>query len=259
MSGFLVAEEVSHGPITLGTMRMLEIERSNREWVEHLRSVHDLGIRTLHSSVEYDSFPLLSTLLDEFTQAGGSRQFRHIVKLGEPSFDDATFDAGRLQKKVRDYCTALSVSGVDDVQWMWREGLKDDQRRISQFQAQLDQIAVAAGNLKRNGLLKRFFCFPYSVEFGRVALEHPSIDGLVVYRNREETEYDRLIDRADMLSKRCHVIRPFKAGSVLDGGQRSAAEALVFALDKPAIESAILSTNSLDHLRQLAAAAGITS
>jgi hypothetical protein len=253
MSGILVAETASGQSLALGTMRMLAVDRSAAKWLDFLSEAHTLGLQSLHSSVEYDSFPLLSSLLSQGTKAEYFPKFRHIAKLAEPSFDDACFDASRLRNRVEAYLSALSTPVLHDVQWMWRQSLNTDELRVEHFERQLDLIAEAAGRLKRDGLIERFFCFPYSVAFGRVALEHEAIDGLIVYRNVQETEYDPLIDRSYALSKPCHIIRPFNAGAALGTDQREHAELLAFALDKPAIESAILSSNSIEHLRQLAA------
>ena len=237
--------------LTLGTMRLLEVERSADDWVVFLDAVHDLGITTLHSSSEYESFSLLCSLLDRRAAREKPRQFRHIVKLAEPSFDDADFSAERLEEKILSYCSALATPVVHDIQWMWRSDLDDDSMRIEKFKSRLDSIGDAVQKLKTAGLIERFFCFPYSPAFGATALEQDAIDGLVVYRNIQETEYDGLIDRSHVLKKPCQIIRPFNAGNVAQADARPMSEHLDFALDKPAIESAILSSNKIEHLQSL--------
>lgn len=238
-------------PLTLGTMRLLEVERSADDWVVFLDAVHDLGITTLHSSSEYESFSLLSSLLSKMATQEKPRQFRHIVKLAEPSFDDADFSAERLEDKIHAYCDALATPVIHDIQWMWRSELNEDPVRIEKFKSRLDSIGDAVQKLRTAGLIERFFCFPYSPAFGAIALEHDAIDGLVVYRNIQETEYDGLIDRSHILKKPCQIIRPFNAGNVAQADARPMSEHLDFALDKPAIESAILSSNNIKHLQSL--------
>jgi hypothetical protein len=256
MSGILVTDAPRRQSLALGTMRMLNVERSEVEWLDFLSRVHALDLQSLHSSVEYDSFPLLSSLLSQGSKAESFPMFRHIVKLAEPGFDDGDFDASRLRSKVEAYISALSTPILHDVQWMWRQGLDEDEQRVAHFEHQLDSIAEEVGRLKRDGLIERFFCFPYSIAFGRVALEHEAIDGLIVYRNVQETVYDQLIDRSYEVSKPCHIIRPFNAGAATVADQRTHADHLSFALDKPAIECAILSSNSIEHLEQLAVVVG---
>jgi aryl-alcohol dehydrogenase-like predicted oxidoreductase len=235
--------------LVLGTMRFPEVVRSHDEWLHFLRSVWAMGIRTLHSSSEYDSFSLVSTLLSEASSNNEVFSFRHIVKVAEPSFDDADFDADRLKEKVLAYQNKLQTAVVNDFQWMWRHDLKADGKRLLHFQRRLDAVGEAASQMKRDGLIERFFCFPYSPDFATVALEDERVDGLVVYRNVCETDYDAHLDWSHVLGKRCHVIRPF----FLTGALRaeSHCKRLAFALDKPAIESAILSSNSVAHLSEL--------
>jgi hypothetical protein len=250
--GSLVTDKPAKQSLALGTMRMLEVERSEAEWLDFFSKAHVLGLQSLHSSVEYDSFPLLSSLMSRATKQGSFPDFRHIAKLAEPSFDDRDFDASRLRHKVEIYLSALSTPVLHDVQWMWRQNLDDDKLRIADFQRQLDSVAEEVSRLKSDSLIGRFFCFPYSIAFGHVALEHEAIDGLIVYRNAQETEFDQLIDRSYELSKPCQIIRPFNAGAATAADQRTHADHLAFALDKPAIECAILSSNRIDHLEQLA-------
>lgn len=240
--------------LTLGTMRLLEVERNQDQWVAFFAAVHGLGIRSLHSSAEYESFPLLASVVASQSFADARLQFRHIIKLAEPSFDDSGFDAGRFEERVRAYCHAFATPVVHDVQWMWRQKLNDDSARISDFRAQFERIADAVEMLKSKGLIERFFCFPYSIEFAQVALGLPMIDGLVVYRNAQEVDYDPLILLSGSLGKPCHIIRPFNAGKVFADRRLSPAEHLRLALDLPAIESAILSSNNIKHLEQMACA-----
>jgi hypothetical protein len=242
--------------LTLGTMRLLEVDKTRDEWLAFLASVHDIGIRTLHSSIEYESFALLTSLLSDSAFRQDHRPFRHIVKLAEPSFDDDGFSAVRLEQKVRAYCEALSSPVISDIQWMWRRDLKDDAARIAAFVAAIKAISSTVFQLKHDGLIERFFCFPYSVAFARVALEQDTIDGLVVYRNMLERDYDELIDLSAKLGKQCHIIRPFNAGGVLIDSNLSPSEHLKFAFDMPAIESAIVSSNNLNHLTEIASSVG---
>jgi hypothetical protein len=250
--GILVTDKPAKQSLALGTMRMPDVERSKAEWLDFLSKAHALGVQSLHSSIEYDSFPLLSSLMTQVTKLGSFLKFRHIAKLAEPSFNDRDFDASRLRHKVEAYLSALSTPVLHDVQWMWRQNLNDDELRVADFERHLDSIAEEVSRLKSDGLIERFFCFPYSIAFGHVALEHEAIDGLIVYRNVQETEYDLLIDRSFEVSKPCHIIRPFNAGAATATDQRTHADYLAFAIDKPAIECAILSSNRIDHLEQLA-------
>jgi aryl-alcohol dehydrogenase-like predicted oxidoreductase len=242
---------VTPGRLIFGTMRLGEVERSIEDWVAFFQDVHAMGITSLHSSSEYDTFPLLCEILRELAKADNSPKFRHVVKLAEPSFDDSGFDAARLEAKVAGYSAAFGVDCVDDVQWMWRHNLADDGERIETFKRNLPALTDAVESLKSQGKIGRFFCFPYSSAFANEALRAAAIDGLTVYRNAQETEYDAAIADCAELGKPVLVIRPLNAGKVLDQSAMSAAENVRYSLNLPAIAAGIISSNKLDHIREL--------
>ncbi len=239
------------GKVVLGTMRLHEAGKSVDEWVEFFIAARRLGISTLHSSSEYESFPLLCRVLERVACLAPGVKFRHIVKLGEPHFDEMSFSAERLIRKVEQYKDRFGVVCIADVQWMWRHGIDNDPSRVEQFLCAAADISAAAESLKRNGSIERFLCFPYTPAFAAAALELEIVDGFVVYRNAKEVEYDGLLDRAGVLGKPCLVIRPFFGGQLLENGGVDPVFLLRFALDKPSIEAAVVSCSKLDHLEEL--------
>lgn len=242
---------VSPKRLIYGTMRMGEVTRSIDEWVDFLIAIHALGITKLHSSSEYETFPMLCEILHHLERVENPPKFEHIVKLAEPSFDDAGFDVARLEQKVDGYCIALGVKYLADIQWMWRQNLDDDSVRLEQFYLAGPAMAAAVAALKSAGKIKRFLCFPYSLGFARAAIAMEMIDGLTVYRNADETEYDALIDDCAKRAKTALVIRPLNAGKVLTNDKVTAAQQVYSSLAKPGIEAGIISSNNLDHIRKL--------
>lgn len=236
--------------IIFGTMRLLEAERTAEETADYLVELHELGIRSLHSSDEYASFPLLTSALAILARREPRRTFRHMVKLAEPSFDDDDrFSADRFSGRIDGYRRSLGVEHIDDVQWMWRRKVDDEPGRVSDFRRDAASIGDAVAAEKERGSIGRLFCFPYAPVFASDALDWQWVDGLAVYRNAEELEYDDVVDQAAAVGKAAIVIRPFFAGKLLKS--RDPAALLAMALDKPAIEAAILSTNSLAHMKAL--------
>jgi hypothetical protein len=238
------------GRLILGTMRFNDVSRSMEEWVNFLTAAHGLGIRKLHSSSEYETFSLVCDILANLSQNAKSSTFKHVVKLAEPSFDDSSFDAGRLVSKIDDYCNALGTDCVHDVQWMWRNGLENDEERVAAFKNNADALSWVAAELKSKGKIERLLCFPYSPGFADEAVRIEGIDGLTVYRNQQETEYDSAIDNCAKAGKMAFVIRPLNAGKVLATDKVTAADHVRNSLDMSAIEAGIISSNSLDHLRE---------
>src|SRR3546814_11424610 len=75
--------------------------------------------------LEYDSFPLLREILGRLRREHRDVEFRHMVKLGDPHFDEESFDAERFSARVDGYRSALGTERVDDVQWM-----RSEERRV---------------------------------------------------------------------------------------------------------------------------------
>lgn len=244
-------EKVAAQKIIFGTMRLNEVERSIAEWVCFFQSIYERGITTIHSSSEYDSFPLLREILNQLRQDSPAVDFRHIVKLADPSFDDSEFSPERLGQTINLYRQALGADHIEDIQWMWRHDLRDDVRRQREFRRTALTISESVSHLKDSRRIGRFLCFPYSSAFADCALDVDAIDGIVVYRNTLELEYDAAIERAHSMGKAAIIIRPFAAGKNLADANKTALGQLKFALTKPGIESAILSSNNLAHIDQL--------
>lgn len=239
--------------IIFGTMRLLDANRSVEQSADYFEALQDLGVRRLHSSLEYESFPLLVEVLKLLTRRAPHRRFRHMVKLAEPSFDDDDgFSARRFSSRIDDYRRKLAVDRLDDVQWMWRRKLDDDSGRISDFCNHAEAIGEAVEAQRRRGAIGRVFCFPYSPEFGVAAVQRDWTDGLAVYRNAEERAYEIALEDAAALGKTAIVIRPFFGGKLVESADP--ATLLAAALDGPAIEAAVLSTNSIAHMRALLSA-----
>jgi hypothetical protein len=237
--------------IVLGTMRMHESSVNPSGWAKFLLAAHERGVRCLHSSTEYDSFHLFCETLAIIQRDHPGIQFRHIVKLAAPSFDDAGFDCGDLLAKIEAYRIALNVPVVHDIQWMWRKDLKVEADRLVAATEAAHAIAEAREAVTARGMAERVLCFPYTTGFADLAIKHKFCDGLIVYRNDEERDFETQLDLCAERGLPAIIIRPFLAGKLLDGQGSSARQLLARSLDHPAIESAILSTGNLAHLDAL--------
>ena len=239
--------------IVLGTMRMDPERNSAESWAELLSQACSLGVARLHCSDEYESFPFLLRVLDAARRSRPGISFDFVVKLAEPHFGDGDFDAGRLEARIDAYRAALRVDRLECVQWMWRGDLKDEPGRLRGFSAASERLATAVSRAKDAGALRAFHCFPYTVGFAASVLEHPMIDGLAVYRNPLELEYEPLLSRVARLGKSVLVIRPFKAGDALRGGE--AAGLIEFSTRLPVVDGVVVSCSSLRHLKECVEAA----
>lgn len=220
-------------------------------WETFFEELYAREIQVIHSSCEYESFELLCSTLKELKRNSSSCKFRHVIKLAEPSFGENGFSASRLQDRIERYRDDLGADQIDDVQWMWRQDLHTEGKRLQDLGNSLNRISEAVAELKERGTIKRFLCFPYTLEFGVCIIDNEFIDGFTVYRNRLERDYDGLLDMCHSRAKRCLAIRPFAAGDLLNTSSDIPRYVLSNALDHPAVEAAIFSTSNLAHLDAL--------
>ena len=241
--------------VVLGTMRIHEKGRSEAEWAELLALAWDRGVRRLHSSSEYDSFAMFRHVLMRLREQRPDVGFEHVVKLAEPSFREDGFDAVRLESRIRDYCAALGVARLDCVQWMWRSDLDSDEKRLADFRASAAAITEATDQLRVAGLIGEFACFPYSRSFAQAAIESELFDGLIVYANPGERDYEPEIGQARGAEMFVDIIRPFGQGRELVASGQPACVYVGALLDGLGARSAILSVSDRAQLDALLPAA----
>lgn len=249
MMGYPV--EITARSIVFGSMRMLEYDYSLDYWVQLFSDLHDFGVTTFHSSNEYESFPFFCEVLSVFRVKYPLKKIKHIVKIAEPHFHINEFDGFRLEKKIDEYCTQLNVDKIDVVQWMWRGNLEDHLLRESFFEKYDSEIKESVFQIKSSGKIDRFCCFPYSENFALAAIKKEYVDGLIVYRNLVEQEYDDALLSSESLGKESYVLRPLNAGKALLEEDQTPKKLIHFALDFPNLIGAIVSISSMTKIKQL--------
>lgn len=232
-------------------MRMLEYDFPVAYWVNLFSELHDLGITTWHSSTEYESFGLYCEVLADFSRQFPEKKIKHMVKLAEPHFHINEFSAELLNAKVSEYLEKLNTESLFCVQWMWRGELSDNPKRAQLFEESYPEIEKSVSDLKASGKIENFHCFPYDIGFAEAVLDKKAIDGLVVYRNKLETEYDLQLQKSAELGKKNFIIRPLFAGKALELKGETPKSLLEFALDFPNVEGAVLSISSVKKIKQI--------
>lgn len=225
--------------IIFGTMRMLEHNKHEDEWVSLLIKLYDKGMRRIHSSLEYESFPFFCSVLNKISSTRSDINFEHIVKLACPDFNELAFDLDSLENKINAYCAALNVKHIETVQWMWRATLSDDRLRTNNFVQNNYKLAEAVNAVKNAGLIKLFYCFPYTPEFATAAIDYSFIDGLIVYRNPLEEEYNAVIDDCGRKEIDVLTIRPLAAGKSLNSSDVNSL--IAFSFYPQAVKGIIIS------------------
>ena len=243
----------SMSKIVFGTMRMCPERLDHKDWVRLILKAQDLGVVRIHCSDEYDSYPFLIRVLEEVRRISPQIDFGFTVKLAEPHFSETDFDAKRLLKRIDAYREALQTDQLECVQWMWRGRLDDEGGRLRGFYDATDRVFDVVESAKQQGVIKEFYCFPYTLEFAKQALDHPMVDGLAIYRNPLENEYDPLLAHVLAIGKRILVIRPFKAGDAFVDFEAS--KLIKFSASLPVVDGIVVSCSSILHLGECVEAA----
>ena len=239
--------------IVFGTMRMSPDRLMQKDWVRLILQAHDLGVVRIHCSDEYESFPFFIRILEQIRRSSLQFDFRFTVKLAEPHFSETDFEPKRFFKRIDAYRKVLQTDQLDCVQWMWRGQLDNEGGRLRGFYDATDRIFDVVEHAKQKNIIKKFYCFPYTLEFAKQALDHPTVDGMAIYRNPLENEYDPFLPRASAIEKRLLVIRPFKAGDAfVDLG---ASKLIKFSSTLPVVDGIVVSCSSILHLEECVEAA----
>jgi hypothetical protein len=134
---------------------------------------------------------------------------------------------------------------------MWRGDLSDNEKRKRLFLEASDAISKSVHDLKAQGKIENFHCFPYDMDFAEAAVNRDFIDGLVVYRNVLETEADEVLRLSSDLGKKNFIIRPLFGGKALGATHQTPKDLVEFALDFPSVAGAVLSISSLEKIKQI--------
>lgn len=248
-------------PLAFGSMRIHERALDDDAWEALLREAIERGVTTLHSSSEYESYPRFCGLVARLS----GLPIQHVVKLADPHFGEAGFDAARFEARVDAYLAGLGAERLDVVQWMWRGDLKDEPGRLAAFSRERGAIRAAFDALRAKGKLGAVAPFPYTAGFADRVIggpatsgaaagqDSPLCEGLAVYLNPAEREMLPQIRAAARAGMGTVAIRPLAAGQALAG--TTAAACVREVLAEPGVATAVVTFSSRAHLDELLAGA----
>lgn len=233
-----------------GSMRMNEYLYSNNYWVELFSYMYDNGILIHHISNEYESYNKYLNIYNEFKLLYPNKTIRHLVKMAEPHFDSRTFSSDNMEKKIKKYISDLECNRLWGIQWMWRGDLKDESSRLRQLNIDFEVFNFAMKGFKNLGLYENLYLFPYTTTFCDSVLELSDkynmyiFNGLTIYRNLEEMEYDKYLNYfSDNI-----IIRPLNAGRLDPNINKKTA--ISYALNHKNITAGIISFSSKEKLQE---------
>lgn len=214
-----------------------------------LDQAHAMGVRSFHCSHEYESFPLFAEAWNDgdFASTGA----RIVAKLASPHFGEVSFSSRQVRDKLEHYLSALKVDRIDIVQWLLRYDLSQDDARLQILLDSAQQIAELSATLKREGLIGSLVGFPYTQLIADELVRADWIDGLAFYVNPLEREMERVLHNCASAGKPVLAIRPFAAGRLFTETDHGVTDALDYALGMSAVQTAVVSVSSREHLRAL--------
>ena len=216
-------------------MRLDDYPYEDEYWINLFYQMHTLGIDIHHTSIEYSSYTRYCKILKKFLSRYPDKDIKHIVKLAEPNFKDASFCSYRISDKIDQYIETLGVSSLHIVQWMWRGNLDNDRLRVDNFLSETRFIKEFTMESSHKIFFDYFYLFPYSKEFAIASLDQDFIEGLLVYRNPVEQDFNFIIEKYFQKQKKVITIRPFFGGKVFKSGYQ-----------KKDIKEYIFNTNAVD-------------
>lgn len=244
-------------PLAFGSMRMNERALPEAAWEALLRASIERGVTTLHSSSEYESHPRFRGLVARLR----GLPIQHVVKIADPHFGEAGFDARRFEERLDTYLAQLGADRIDVVQWMWRGDIRNEPARLAGFAREREAIRAAFDALRARGKLGAVVTFPYTAAFADRALDPARVvgaagggplgDGLAVYLNPLERELLPQVRAAARAGLGSVAIRPLAAGRALAGARAAACVHEVLA--EPGVATAVVTYSSPAHLDELVA------
>lgn len=240
-------------PLAFGSMRLHERAQDDAAWEALLRASIERGVTTLHSSSEYESHPRFCGLVARLR----GLPIQHVVKLADPHFGEAGFDARRFEDRLDAYLAQLGADRIDVVQWMWRGDLKDEPGRLAGLAREQGAIRAAFDALRGKGKLGAVAPFPYTAAFADLVIgtdaRGPLCEGLAVYLNPLERELLPQVRAAARAGMGIVAIRPLAAGRAIAGTPAAACVREVLA--EPGVATAVVTYSSRAHLDELLAGA----
>lgn len=259
---------ISHSVLVFGSMR-LDATRLMLADAEALLSfLVDAGVDAFHSSHEYDSHPFFCEVLGRVRPPAPV----HVVKLGEPHFDEPRFRRERVVKLVEGQLRDLGTERIDVVQWLLRATPNTDAIRLPLLHDCIAEVEDTFARLRDQGKVGAMAVFPYTTAVAEFCLARPSCAGLVSYLNPAETEMMPYLAAMQARGQAMLAIRPLAAGALLDAtdpagqdfarlcaqhgvaAEDHAGFALRWPLEQPAVSGVILSVSTLHHAREAVAA-----
>ena len=154
----ILGTDLEVSPICFGMMYGSESRRKPELKADALRCGLEAGINFIHSCQEYDTWPVLAEVLDNWPQA---RQLTHAIKMIFPEDEDENrFYPDKFRQRVEDHLVALRTDRIDILQYQWRVAPGTDLEPLELFRSVAEEMVATFQRLRDEGKAGYLMVFP---------------------------------------------------------------------------------------------------
>ncbi len=131
---------------------------------------------------------------------------------------------------------------------MWRGNLSNEHERITNFSKDSQKIIRLFKSLKQRKIIKKIYIFPYTKSFLKTSIKHNIFDGICIYRNPIEKDYDELLSKIQ--KKKFIAIRPF-GGNLKLNKKHKLKYLLNYSINNKKISKIILTCSKIKQIKEI--------
>jgi len=216
----LAGTDLKLSVITFGTITFAAAPKGwHRDTDEGKRALHlalDMGVNTIHSSYEYETWYAVRQVL---AQRKDAKALKHIVKIPNPDTDQTDFKyvSAYLRKLVEDSLAGLKIERIDVVQWPLRDDTECDPKvAVERYRAYKDDLLADFEKLRDEGKVDHLAAFVYTNAYAQEVIAGGAISTLLFYYNLWDTTLQPSLEQLDAKKLSAIVYRPFHGGLLVN-------------------------------------------
>ena len=208
-------------PICFGMMYGSASRKKPEFKRDSLRRGLESGINFIHSCKEYDTWPVLADVLDQWPQAG---QLVHAIKMIFPEDEDQNkFDPQKFRQRVEDHLVALRTDRIDILQYQWRVAPGTALEPLALFRSVVDEMVSTFQQLRDEGKAGYLMVFP-SASCKMEVIDSGHFSGVISVCNLARLDYGALYTELAQRNMGLLGFSPLQGGMLTDRHAHYAAD-----------------------------------
>ena len=206
--------------ITFGTISFAGTPKSRPRDTEEgkraMRLALDMGVNTIHSSYEYETWYAVREVLAERKDA---KSLKHIVKIPNPDMDktDFKYASAYFRKLVEEALAGLNAERIDLVQWPLRDDTECDPKlAVEHYRAYKDDLLADFEKLRDEGKVRYLSTFAYTNAYAQEIIAGGAIKTLLFYYSLTDTTLQPSLEQIEQKGLSAIAFRPFHGGALVN-------------------------------------------